>query len=99
MRVCYACGVALPEKLEVHRATECPSCRRDLRVCKNCAFYSPGSHWDCAETVQECVLDKERANFCDYFRFRVSMKGGGEPGSGASKGDESRRKLDKLFGA
>ena len=55
MRACYACGTELPEKLEVHRTTECPACRRDLHVCRNCAFYSPGSHWDCAETVPEGV--------------------------------------------
>jgi len=44
-------------------------------------------------------MDKERANFCDYFRFRVGTKGGAEPGSGGTKSDEARRKLGKLFGA
>lgn len=98
MRACYACGGVLPEKLEVHRSTECPSCRKDLRVCRNCSFYSPGSHWDCAETVPEGVTDKERANFCDYFRFRLG--GAGAVDSRAEgKRDEARRKLGDLFGS
>ena len=96
MRSCYACGAALDDKLEVHRSTECPSCRKDLRVCRNCTFYSPGSHWDCAETVPECVLDKERANFCDYFRFRA---GSARPAVSGEKQSDARRKLDKLFGS
>lgn len=96
MRSCYSCGTALDDKLEVHRATECPSCRRDLRVCRNCTFYAPGSHWDCSETVPEGVLDKERANFCDYFRFRVGpAKAAAKPGASP----EARGKLDKLFGS
>ncbi len=42
-------------------------CGADLHSCINCKFYSKGSHYDCRETVDELVKDKERANFCDYF--------------------------------
>jgi hypothetical protein len=94
MRACYACGAVLDEKLEVHRTTECPSCRRDLHVCRNCTFYAPGSHWDCAETVPECVVDKERSNFCDYFRYRI----GPPPSASTDKSGETRKRLDRLFG-
>jgi hypothetical protein len=96
MRSCYACGAALEDSLQVHRATVCPACSADLRVCRNCTFYAPGRHWDCSETVPECVVDKERANFCEYFRFRP-----GPPRQGVStaKRDEARQKLDKLFGS
>jgi hypothetical protein len=97
MRTCHDCGAALPEKLEVHRTTECPSCRADLHVCRNCAFYSPGSHWDCAETVPEGVVEKGRSNFCEYFRFRSGGAAGGQPP--ADKRDEARRKLNDLFRA
>jgi len=97
MRVCYACGKALPDELEVHRATECPGCRRDLHVCRNCTFYSPGSHWDCAETVPEGVVDKERANFCDYFRYRASAAGSGDAKPRPDAREGARRKLEDLF--
>ena len=99
MRACYACGAELPETMEVHRATECPSCRRDLHVCRNCTFYAPGRHNDCAETVPEGVTEKERANFCDYFRFRQGRAGADAAGRDKERREAARRKLDGLFGA
>ena len=93
---CHFCGVPVDNPREVYRATTCPSCRRDLRICLNCRFYSPGAHFDCAETVDEQVVDKERATFCTFFTFRA----GPAPGAGgaAAKGLDARRKLDRLFG-
>jgi hypothetical protein len=70
MRCCYFCHAELDDKLQVMRSSVCSSCGKDLKVCRNCRFYSPGSHWDCAETVDELVTDKEKANFCAYFVFR-----------------------------
>jgi hypothetical protein len=32
-----------------------------------CSFYSPGAHWDCRETVDVRVLEKDRRNFCEWF--------------------------------
>ena len=29
--------------MRVYRTTECPSCGKDVKVCLNCRFYSPGS--------------------------------------------------------
>jgi hypothetical protein len=94
--VCYFCGTPVENPREVYRTTTCPSCRRDLRICLNCRFYSPGAQYDCAETVDEQVADKERANFCTYFAFRSFASPGA--GKGAAQGQDARRKLDKLFG-
>jgi hypothetical protein len=93
---CHFCGAPIENVREVYRTTTCPSCRRDLRICLNCRFYNPGAHYDCAETVDEQVADKERANFCTYFAFRSSADPGA--GTGAARGEDARRKLDKLFG-
>jgi len=102
---CHFCGAPVENTREVYRTTTCPSCRRDLRICLNCRFYSPGAHYDCAETVDEPVADKDRANFCAYFAFRTSGGRAAGPGpagpgtrTGTARGDEARRKLDKLFG-
>lgn len=65
---------------------------RPLRCCKNCEFYAPGAHWDCRETVPEQVMDKERANFCDYFRVRAVTGG-----PVAKKQRSSRADFDALF--
>ena len=67
MGSCYHCATAFPAEFVIARATECPNCGRDVRVCKNCKHYAPGSHWDCHESIPDQVVDKERANFCDYF--------------------------------
>jgi hypothetical protein len=47
---------------------ECPHCGKDLHICLHCFFYDPSAYRQCRETVPEAVTDKERANFCEYFR-------------------------------
>ena len=66
---------------------------RPLRCCKNCEFYAPGAHWDCRETVPEQVVDKERGNFCDYFRARAVTTGR----VATKKQTSSRADFDALF--
>jgi hypothetical protein len=55
----------------------------------NCRFYSPGSHWDCSETIPEAVRDKERGNFCDFFelnpKYLSPSSGESGPPAGAAK--------------
>ncbi len=98
MRQCHRCGTSLDDRVEVFRASTCSSCGADLRCCLNCQFYSPGAHWDCHETVDEQVVDKARANFCSWFRFKVS----GSPAQGSSVRrdgpDKAHDAFDKLFG-
>ena len=64
--VCWSCGTALAE-LDYQRESECPQCRKQTHVCRNCGFYEPGRPNDCQEPIAEPVRDKDRANFCDYF--------------------------------
>jgi hypothetical protein len=93
MRVCHFCRTQLADTLEVHRSTTCSSCGKDLKICLNCHFYSKGVHNDCLETSAEPVRDKDRSNFCDYFRFRHS--GGAAPGASS---DTAKDDFLKLFG-
>jgi hypothetical protein len=94
MRVCFFCSHVLDDALEVFRSSSCPSCRRDLKVCLNCRFYKKGAHWDCLETIPEAVLEKNRANFCEYFRFREGSAGSPT----VVKQDQARDEFRKLFG-
>lgn len=64
--VCWSCGQSLIAS-EYQREGECPACRKQTHVCRNCRFYSPGRPNDCHEPIAEPVTDKARANFCDYF--------------------------------
>jgi len=67
--MCPFCNAGLSSVTEVFRSSKCPSCGNDLKICRNCKFYDPSSHWECRETITERVADKDSANFCDFFRF------------------------------
>jgi len=70
VRTCHRCGKELVVEDRVGRREMCPACGVDLHVCLNCRFYDPGVYNTCREPQAERVLEKERANFCDYFAFR-----------------------------
>jgi predicted RNA-binding Zn-ribbon protein involved in translation (DUF1610 family) len=95
MRQCYSCGHQLDEKMEVFRTTLCPNCGKDLKVCLNCKFYSPGGQWDCRETIDEQVKDKDRANFCSFFSFKT---GGSGKSEAESRHDKAKKEFNSLFG-
>ena len=97
MHACHFCGAAVENPREVYRTTTCASCGKDLKICLNCRFYSPGAHWDCAESIDELVKDKDRSNFCTFFVFRVSPPTSGQAPR-PDAGQQARKKLDKLFG-
>jgi len=67
--MCPFCNADLTTVPEVYRSSKCPSCGNDLKICRNCRFYDPSSHWECRETIGERVGDKGAANFCEFFRF------------------------------
>ena len=94
MRNCHFCGNPLDEHLEVFRSTVCPSCNKDLRICKNCCFYSPDAHWDCRESISESVHEKERSNFCDFFKFTESVQ---DKSPEKKQGNKARQDFDNLF--
>ena len=93
MKVCFSCSKELNVETRPARSDTCPSCTADLKVCRNCAFHDKGAYNECREPAAERVVDKERANFCDYFRFRD-----GEGAGGGDARSEARRKLGSLFG-
>lgn len=64
--LCWSCGARLGAG-DYAREGECPQCRKQTHVCRNCRFYQPGRPNDCQEPIAEHVGDKQRANFCDYF--------------------------------
>ena len=77
---CFKCGKSLSEtfKIMVGRRDICPGCMTDIRCCKMCHFYDPKSYNECRESSADRVPDKEKANFCDYFKI-------GSPGTNPDK--------------
>jgi hypothetical protein len=53
----------------VGRSDHCPDCLSDIRTCRMCQFYDPQSYNECREPSADRVKDKEKANFCDYFKI------------------------------
>ena len=68
---CWKCGNSLSDtyKVMVGRRDVCSKCSTDLRCCKMCFFYDPKSYNECREPQADRVQDKEKANFCDYFKI------------------------------
>jgi hypothetical protein len=87
---CAFCQKETTEK-KIHFRDDCPACGRDLHICLNCEFYDPNAYCQCKESIRELVQDKERANYCDF--FRPSAIGASGP---VGQGD-TLNKLNDLF--
>jgi hypothetical protein len=68
MLQCWHCGAEWPESHKPGRGDECPSCNAALRCCYQCEFYDPAAANECRENQADPVQEKDRANFCDWFR-------------------------------
>ena len=66
---CCHCQKDIPiiGAFKVARTEDCPYCSRPLHCCKMCKFYEPKVYNECLEPNADRVVDKEKANFCDYF--------------------------------
>ena len=95
MSACHFCGTSLDPKMRVVRDAACPKCGRDLHACVQCRHYDRHAHNQCREPNAEWVTDRERRNFCDYFKLHPA----GRPGATRGRDDSARKKLDDLFKA
>jgi hypothetical protein len=91
---CHACGeeIALGSAERVGFRAECRRCGADVHTCCNCAHCDPTAYNECRESSAERVLEKERANRCDYFG-----PGSGTAGEGAAARHRALSGLEKLF--
>ena len=93
--VCWKCGASLADvTLPLRRLEECRTCGAELHVCKLCEWYSVAVAKHCREPIADEVKDKERANFCDYFKPRPDAYSKADAGAS----DQARSHLDALFG-
>jgi hypothetical protein len=89
---CFHCARQLETKERVGLRDRCPACDRPIHACLNCEFYDPAYNNQCRETQAERVVDKDRANLCDFFAPRQRART--KPGAAVS---EARGKLEALF--
>lgn len=93
---CFRCGESLAAlSLPLSRRDTCPACSVQLHVCRMCRFFDPTVPKQCREDDAEEVMDKERANFCEWFEpdpnafdpARASEAAAAEAGLAALFGD------------
>ena len=66
---CWKCGTTLRNLLlPFSRYEECSTCKADLHACLCCMNYAPNLSDACREDRADFVLDKDKANFCDFFK-------------------------------
>lgn len=63
---CWHCGASLGPH-DYGRETGCPGCGKPTRVCRNCSWFDRTRANACQEPRAEPVLEKQRANFCEFF--------------------------------
>jgi hypothetical protein len=97
--MCSYCGSAIFGDRKPGFNEACEGCGKDLHACLNCRFYRQGARWDCAETIQEPVSDKEHRNRCDWYETNPALLVAG-PGRIVARNasEKAKRDLDKLFG-
>lgn len=95
MKRCFSCKRPVASEARPGRSEVCDSCGTSLKVCLNCAFYEPASCGACREPSAERVVDKEKANFCEFFIFSDLADGGRE--AGADKRPDPLSALKALF--
>ncbi|MAZ48736.1 MAG: hypothetical protein CME65_09240 [Halobacteriovoraceae bacterium] len=74
---CYKCEktLELTAQNDIGRSEECPSCYASLRCCRMCGFYDKNSYNECREPSADRVVEKEKPNFCDYFKLGADQTG------------------------
>jgi hypothetical protein len=95
MIVCWRCGHSLEKlTLPLARLDECPACNAHLHICRMCIFYEPAVTKACREDDADEIREKERANFCDYFKPAEDAF----DAASAALEQQAATKLHSLFG-
>ena len=67
---CFKCDNALILEAgkDANRYENCTKCNASVRCCMMCQFYDTSSYNECREPTADRITDKEKANFCDFFK-------------------------------
>ncbi|MDR0909662.1 MAG: hypothetical protein LBM77_07840 [Spirochaetaceae bacterium] len=96
--MCWYCGTAITDSEPLGHSLVCNTCGKDLRCCFNCRFFKPGEYNDCNEGQAERVVDKERANFCDWFKLNPDYRVNHSP-KGKKNNANEKTDAKKAFGS
>ena len=70
---CYKCNepLLLEAGKDINRFENCTKCNASIRCCSMCDFYNKSSYNECREPTSDRITDKEKANFCDFFKLSL----------------------------
>ncbi len=94
LKHCFHCKKRVNIGIKPSRNELCPHCRADLKVCFNCRFFNSYSNNQCSEPMAEPVINKDKANFCEYFQFSESTS---TPASNNKIKEDPLKDLKRLF--
>ena len=80
--------------LPFSRYEECGMCRADLHACLGCRHYDPAAANACREDRADFILDRDKANFCDFFTVHTKAY---RPHDNAAA-QKARAALAEMFG-
>ncbi len=92
---CWNCGLGLTS-LDYGRGDSCQKCGKDTRVCKSCVFYDRSYNNECRESQADRVVEKEKSNFCDFFK-PCQSRPGGQVAGGPKPQESLRASAEALF--
>lgn len=93
--VCWKCGASIDYLTPpIERLDACKACGAEIHVCKMCVDYDTSYAHHCREPIAEEVKDKERANFCDFFRPKPDVY----VAQDTTEADDAMETLEDLFG-
>ncbi|MDG2251508.1 MAG: hypothetical protein P8N11_11755 [Gammaproteobacteria bacterium] len=92
---CWKCGMALKNLLiPFSRYEECINCNADLHACIACKNFNLSVSNGCNEDRADLIVEKEKANFCEYFYANTAAYQKQNNAEAAA----ARAKLAELFG-
>jgi hypothetical protein len=93
--LCWRCGKGLEKlSLPLARLDECPHCGIQVHVCRMCIYFDLAVARSCLEDGADDVKEKDRPNFCDFFRPRTDAFDSEFTAADRKAGGE----LEQLFG-
>jgi hypothetical protein len=95
--LCWSCGKPTGITGRVMRSDNCSSCLADMRCCRGCRHFDPTRRFHCREPIETNIVNKEKANFCDFFSQRDAMKTAGGVTRISDSKDDRKKRFDDLF--
>ena len=93
--LCFRCGASLEQlSLPLSRRDECPECSIHLHVCRMCSYFDRDAVKQCREDDAEEVYEKEKVNFCEWFKPSTAAF---DPAT-ADSAAKAQEELASLFG-